>query len=432
MTPPEIRIALAGLGTVGTAVARLLQEDARRLREETGVPLHLSLIFDRSYRRKEIGWLAPQVQLTDSLDEFLRHPADIVVELIGGIEPAEEIITTALRKGKAVVTANKFLLAQAVHRYLTLAAQHKASLGFEAAVAGGIPIIRTLRHSLCADQIVRLRGILNGTCNFILSEMATSGRRYDDVLAEAQARGYAEADPTMDVSGRDTADKLALLCALAFGRALTPEQIPTTGITELTPVDFLYARRLDCAIKLIGLAERRDTQLAVRVSPFLVHKRLTLAAVSGALNAVEVTGARLGSILFSGPGAGGNPTAVSVVADIVNAALWKQGKGLFLPPLLAPASPIEVGSGTDESYPFYIRFTVTDRPGIIAAVATILASWRISLDAVVQEPWQDRTHLPFVVTVEPTPFALMERAFAELRALDFNTSPPLLLPILSQ
>lgn len=429
MILPEIRIALAGLGTVGTAVARLLQEDAQRLQQETGVPLRLTVIFDRSYRRKEADWLGPEIRRTDSLDEFLRHPVDIVVELIGGIEPANQIITTALGQGKAVVTANKFLLAQAVHRYLTLAAEHDAYLGFEAAVAGGIPIIRTLRHSLCADHIVRVRGILNGTCNFILSEMAASGRRYDEVLAEAQTRGYAEADPTLDVSGRDTADKLVLLCALAFGHTFTPEQIPTTGITTLTPVDFLYAQRLDCAIKLLGLAERRDAQLAVRVSPFLVHKRLTLAAVSGALNAIEVTGARLGSVLFSGPGAGGNPTAVSVVADIVNAALWKQSKGLFHPPRLLPVGHAHEA---DESYPFYIRLTVSDRPGIIAAVATILASWQISLDAVVQEPWQDRTHLPFVVTVEPTPFAIMERAFAELRALDFNTSPPLLLPILSE
>jgi homoserine dehydrogenase len=429
MTVSRIRIALAGLGTVGTAVARLLEEDRERLREEVGVRLDLSLILDRSYRHKDIRWVSPDVRVTDALDELLHHPADIVVELIGGTEPAEQIITTALRQGKAVVTANKFLLAQSVHHYIHLAVQHHAYLGFEAAVAGGIPIIRALRHSLCADRIVRLRGILNGTCNFILSEMADHRRSYADVLAEAQRRGFAESDPTLDISGRDTADKLALLGTLAFGRIITPLQIPTAGITELDPVDFLYARRLDCAIKLLGVAQHYNGLLALRVSPFLVPRRLTLAAVAGALNAVEVTGARLGPVLFSGFGAGANPTAVSVVADIVNAALWKQGKGLFHPPR-AEARPEQTALAADESYPFYIRFTVADRPGIIAAVASILASRKISLDAVIQEPWQDRTNLPFVVTVEPTPFSIMERALSELRTLEFNTRPPLLLPIL--
>lgn len=437
----EIYIALAGLGTVGTAVVRLLQEERSRYREKLGVPLRLVSILDRSYRRKETSWIDSSVKLTDSLDEFLGAPADIVVELIGGTEPADYIISTNLQRGKAVVTANKLLLAQSARRYFALAREHNAYLGFEAAVAGGIPILRVLRRSLLSDELIRLRGILNGTCNFILSEMAESGRPFQDVLREAQRRGYAEADPTLDISGRDTTDKLAILALFAFGHFITPDHIPTQGITAISPVDFSFARKFDCAIKLLGVAERIDHDLSLRVSPFLVSEHLTLSAVSGAFNAIEVTGARVGPILLSGKGAGGDPTAVSVAADILNAALWTQGERRFhFQPVLncrtsdhaddgegAPETP---PLNAKETYPYYIRFFVKDRPGIIAAVASVLARWGINIRSVVQEPWSDPLNLPFVITVEPTRSSIMDKAVAEFRVLDFNRVPPLVLPIL--
>jgi homoserine dehydrogenase len=441
MSTSEIRVALAGLGTVGAAVVRSLQEEGARYREALGVPLRLVLILDRSHQRKDTGWIDPHVTVTDSLEEFLQAPADIVVELIGGGGPADHIITTSLQQRKAVITANKLLLAQSARQYFELARAHNAYLGLEAAVAGGIPIIRVLRRSLLSDRIVRLRGILNGTCNFILSEMAGRGSDFQEVLAEAQARGYAEADPTLDVSGRDTADKLAILSLFAFGQFIAPDQVPTQGITSIAPVDFVYARRFDCAIKLLGVAGRTDGDVCLRVSPFLVSHRLTLSAVSGAFNAVEVTGARLGSILLSGKGAGGDPTAVSVVSDILNAALWMQEerRTQFQPVFNSRGAGADTDDVTaaatfnaTETYPFYIRFFVNDRPGIIAAVATILARHQINIHSVVQEPWPDPSNLPFVITVEPTLSGTMEQAMSELKGLEFNTVPPLLLPILDQ
>lgn len=451
MVTSEIRVALAGLGTVGTAVVRLLQEEAARYREEIGVPLRLVLVLDRSYRRKDVSWLASPVTFTDSVEEFLRTPADILVELLGGTDPAHQIITTGLKRGQAVVTANKLLLAKWARAYFQLAREHKAYLGFEAAVAGGIPILRVLRRALFADRIIRLRGILNGTCNFILSEMADSGRRFSDVLKEAQVRGYAEADPELDISGRDTADKLAILSLLAFGRSVDPEQIPTLGISMISPVDLMYARRLECALRLLGVAERFGETVSLRVSPFFVSKRLPLSAVSGVLNAVEVVTPRLGSTVFSGRGAGGDPTSVSVVADILNAALWKQGQAPFyLQPFFHRHEPSQQEKGTwdqekengkvegeagqlppfPEEYPFYIRFFVKDRPGIIAAAANTLARYQININSVWQEPWSDHRNLPFVMTVESTPFLTMQQALSELSQLDFNNVPPLALPML--
>ncbi len=448
-------VAVAGLGTVGTAVVRLLQEESARYREEIGVPLRLAIILDRSYQSKDINWLGPDVKVTNSLAEFLETPADIVVELIGGAEPADQIITTSLKQRKAVVTANKLLLAKSARRYFQLALEHNAYLGFEAAVAGGIPILRVLRRALFADRIVRLRGILNGTCNFILSEMADSGRDFQEVLKAAQALGYAEADPLLDISGRDAADKLAILSLLAFGKSIDPDQIPTLGISAIAPIDFIHARKLNYTLKLLGVAERSGDDVWLRVSPFLTHERLPLSAVSGALNAIEVTGTKLGSAVFSGRGAGGDPTAVSVMADILNAALWKQGEmPFYLPPFFHRDAPsAECGmrnadlSNTQPSfnpqsaihnpqltevYPFYIRFFVNDRPGIIAAVASILARWEININSVRQEPWPDHSNLPFVMTVESTHIWTLQKAMAELRELDFNNVPPLALPMLNQ
>lgn len=439
MSEREIRVAIAGFGTVGQAVIQLLREEASRYREEIGVPLRLAAVLDRSIRRKDTRLLDSSVVMTDSLDQFFQTPADIVVELIGGHEPADSIITAGLQQGKAVVTANKLLLAQHARRYFQLARDHNAYLGFEAAVAGGIPILRVLRRALFADRIVRLRGILNGTCNFILSEMSQSGRDFQDVLKEAQARGYAEADPWLDISGRDTTDKLSILSLLAFGKTSQPEKIPTLGIQAISFVDFLYANKLDYTIKLLGVAQRNGDEITLRVSPFLTHRRLPLAAIGGALNAVEVTGNKLGSAMFTGRGAGGDPTAVSVVADILNAALWKQEAAPFyLQPVFhrdsteSPDTADPAATGSTEVYPFFLRFFVKDRTGIIAEVASILARHQININSLWQEPWSDLSNLPFVITIEPTLFSTMQRALAELSQLEFNRVPPLALPMLNE
>jgi homoserine dehydrogenase len=429
-TASETRIALAGIGTVGSAVARLLVEEAGRYEEEIGARVTLAAVLDRRYRELDLSWLPSEAMLTDSLHDFLAAPSDIVVELLGGSDPADQIVSTALQQQKAVVTANKLLMARHGVRYLNLAVRHNAYLGFEASVAGGIPIIRALRRSLFADRTIRIRGILNGTCNFILSEMAESGREFQDVLAQAQALGYAEADPSLDVSGRDTADKLSILGGLSFGRWIPPAQIPTRGISEIWPIDLLYSQKVNARIRLLGVAEMRGDSFFLRVSPFLVDHRLALSTVSGVLNAIEVAGKRLGSTVYVGRGAGGNPTAVSVVADILNAALWKQGRAVFHRNVIVGGEAPAPTAADRETYPFYIRFFVKDQTGIIAALASILARRKININAVLQENWPDPYNLPFIVTVEPTPFPTMQEAVAEMSALEFNRVPPLALPML--
>ncbi len=412
---------------------RLLSDESARLHRHMGTELDLTTVFDRSHKKKDVSWLPSTARLTDSLEEFLGGPADIVVELIGGEEPADRIIREGLSQKRAVVTANKQLMAACGDSYLELAEKNRAYLGFEASVAGGIPILRTLRRSLSADRIVSIRGILNGTCNFILSEMSESRREQAEVLAQAQALGFAEADPRLDVSGQDTADKLVILAALAFGRWARPDRLTMRGITEIDPVDFLYAKRLGAAIRMLGVAERSDGHVSLWVSPCLVDERLTLSKISGVVNAVEITGDRLGPTLFSGPGAGGDPTAVSVVGDILNAARWWQGETVFTAPRVedpASSSANAEDFAPRDRLPFYLRFFVEDRPGIIARLAHILASHEINIDSVLQESWSERERLPFVISVDPTPHATIEKAVAEMNSLDFVQAPPVVLPIL--
>ena len=420
---------------------RLLLGELPRYRRSLGVELNLVSILDRSYQRKDTSWIGGEVQITDSLSQFLETPADVLVELVGGTDPADDIIRTGLSSQKAVVTANKLLMARHGEEYLKLARQQNAYLGFEASVAGGIPVVRVLRRSLISDQLMRIRGILNGTCNFILSEMGQHGQEYQDALAQAQSLGYAESDPTLDVSGGDTADKLAILSTICFRQGILPHQVPTHGITEVTSVDILYARRLDATIKLLGVAVHADGHLSLRVSPFLIKNSLPLAAISGVLNAVELEGSALGSVVLSGRGAGADPTAVSVVSDILNAALWKKS---VQEPGGAPSQDTDpVGdpqeadpdseliiSEQHERYPFYLRFFVKDRPGIISALSSVLAEREINIDSILQESWPDRANLPFIITVEATRFSRVREAVEEMAKFEFNCTTPVALPIL--
>ena len=437
-SPPQIRVALAGLGTVGRGVVRLLQEEGARYRQSLGVDLRLVLILDRSYRKKDTSWISSDVKFTESLDDFLETPSDVIVELIGGQDPADQIIRAGLEAGKSVVTANKLLMARLGPDYLKVAAQKNAYLGFEASVAGGIPIIQVVSRSIFPDRISQVRGILNGTSNYILSEMAEGGSDYQDALSRAQSLGYAEADPSLDVSGEDARDKLAILSALCFHTGVDPDQIPTQGVTQITPVDFRYARRLDATIKLLGVATKNGGEPSLRVGPFLIDNGLPLSKISGVLNAVEIMGATLGSVLISGKGAGGGPTAVSVVADILEAARQNRNRS---DPQAKPSNesgsetgetvPVAGGSH-DERYPFYLRFFIKDRPGIISTLAQILGERKINIDLVLQENWADRSNYPFVITVEPTLFSSMQEAVDEMKKLDFNRVDPLALPVLKE
>lgn len=419
---------MAGFGTVGRGVVRLLQREASRYSERFGIDLELVMILDRSYQKKDTSWISSEPIFTNSLDEFLKVPADIVVELIGGIDPADQIIRSALGDRKSVVTANKALMALHGTDYRQQATKAAVYLGFEASVAGGIPIIQVVNNSLSSDQILRIRGILNGTCNFVLSAMSDGKTNYQDALTKAQSLGYAESDPTLDVSGVDARDKLAILSTLCFHTNVDSQEIPTQGIEEVNAVDFLYARKIDSTIKLLGVTTTHSDQLHLRVGPFLVGNSLPLSKISGVLNAIEVTGATLGPVLLSGRGAGEGPTAVSVVADILRAAQQEQqtaGTQFSL-------GEIAIGGGDEDLYPFYMRFFVKDQPGIIATLTQILADRNINIDLVLQESWSDRSNFPFVITVEPTGFSPMQEAVEEMMSLDFNCVDPFVIPIITE
>ena len=404
-----IRVGMLGCGVVGTGILRLLSDNAGTIEGRLGAPIQVKAIavHDPAKARDAV---VPSALVTADAMSVATHPdVDVVVEVMGGIQPAGRYVRAALEAGKHVVTANKALLAEEGDALLEISESRGVDLYFEAAVAGGIPIIRVLREGLASDRIVSLRGIVNGTSNYILSEMATTGIDFDVALAQAQEKGYAEADPTLDVSGGDAAHKLAILATLAYGARVHPSQISIAGIDQVAAIDMKLADRFGYVIKPLavarpvdagGLLRRREgeragpenrqrTHLEVRVHPALVDKRSVLASISGALNAVYVEGAMLGPCLMSGPGAGALPTAMSVVSDIVDV-----GRNMLVdaharvPTRAFRGDRLEVVPVLDASEHrsrFYLRFTVADRAGVLARITGILGGFDVSIEQMIQE-----------------------------------------------
>lgn len=425
-----LRLGLLGFGTVGKALVRLVEAESPRLSRQLGVDLRFVAVASRALPRKAPEGLPAGARVIEDLLAAATAPdVDVVIELLGGLDPAGPLLVAALGAGKSVVTANKALLAARGTELALLARDQGVALAFEAAVAGGIPILRAIRESFAGDRIDAVSGILNGTCNFVLTGMARSARLYGGVLAEAQALGYAEADPAADVEGRDAACKLTLLARLAFGQEVPLEAVRTEGITRLQPVDFVYAGMLGRTPRQLGIARRlADGRLLLSVRTHLVSKDSMLARVDGPFNAVQVSTARGGDFIFSGRGAGGDPTATAVLADLVEIA--RRGAEPRVPPFgageLAPYVP---AGSADFVAPFYLRFVVRDRPGILAELASVLARHDVNVDAVFQAPWSEKSALPFVVTLEPVDEGRLERALAELAALPFHVEAPLALPM---
>ena len=408
-----LRIALFGFGTVGSSVAKILTESQPQ-------GLQLTHIFNRNVARKRVDWVPQSVVWSEDADAVLSSDIDAVVELAGGLDPAGGWVRRALDAGKSVVTANKKLIAFQGVELDRLAASRGGHLKYGAAVAGGIPVIPGLEQGLAGDRIERIEGILNGTCNFILSKME-DGAEYSSVLAEAQAAGYAEADPTEDVGGFDARAKLAILMRLAMRAHVDPEEIVPRPITEVSAVDFSYARDLGCTIRQVARAELRNGQLAATVGPMLVAVRSPLAWSRGTENMVVLTGHYGGDVVFSGHGAGGHPTAVAVVSDLLALAHGSRRVDI-------PAAPAKVGA--EFEVPHYIRFLVSDRPGIVAAITGALAEQRINIRAIVQKPGFPAEALPFVVTVEPCKSSALKRALEQVRSLDCMIVEPLDLQML--
>ncbi|MGP8251826.1 MAG: homoserine dehydrogenase [Terracidiphilus sp.] len=408
-----LRIAIFGFGTVGSSVARILVESKPR-------GLELTHVFNRNVARKRVDWAPAGVVWSEDVDAVLASDVDVIVELAGGLDPAGAWVRKALASGKSVVTANKKLIAFHGIDLERLAQEKGGHLKYGAAVAGGIPVIPGLEQGLAGDRIERIQGILNGTCNFILSKME-GGAEYAPVLAEAQAKGYAEADPTEDVGGFDARAKLAILMRLALRVQIHPEEIVPRPITEVSAVDFSYARDLGCTIRQVARAEQIEGRLAATVGPMLVALRSPLAWSQGTENMVIASGQYGGDVVFSGHGAGGHPTAVAVVSDLL--ALAHGSRRVEI-----PSAPAHVGA--EFEVPHYIRFLVMDRPGIVAAITTALANEQINIRAILQKPGYPAHALPFVVTVEPCKSSALKRALDSVRTMDCMLVSPLDMQIL--
>jgi homoserine dehydrogenase len=409
----HLRIAIFGFGTVGSSVARILIESKPQ-------GLELTHVFNRRVARKRVDWAPASVVWSEDADAVLASDVDVIVELAGGLDPAGSWARRALEAGKSVVTANKKLIAYQGIELERLAAAKGGHIKYGAAVAGGIPVIPGLEQGMAGDRIERIQGILNGTCNFILSEME-KGAEFSKVLAEAQARGYAEADPTEDVGGFDARAKLTILMRLVLRAEVDPEQIVPRSLTTITPVDFSYARDLGCTIRQVSRAEQVQGRLAATVGPMLVSLQSPLAWSHGMENMVIATGHYGGDVVFSGHGAGGQPTAVAVVSDLLALAHGSQR-------VEVPSAPARVGA--EFEVPHYIRFLVRDRPGIVAAITTSLASEQINIRAIVQKAGYPADALPFVVTVEPCKTSALQRALAPIRTMDCMLVEPLDLQML--
>ena len=414
------RIALVGFGTVGRAVAKILCESGDR-------SLRLTHICNRDVERKKQPWVPSDVVWTDDVDLVLSSEIEIVVELIGGLTPAEKIVRDALRAGKSVVTANKQLIAHHGPDLLQLAASQGCQLEFGASVAGGVPVLPALRTGLSGDRLHGIAGILNGTCNYILSRIETARIPFSEALEEAQARGYAEADASEDLDGGDARAKLAILALSGLHARLVPESVRARTIRAIDAVDFDYAAELGCTIRQISRAELKGETIFADVGPCLVPTDSPFGGVQRNLNLVLTSGQYGGDMAFLGAGAGGDPTAVAVVSDLIYVAgRLSTGSGdqevtsCFLTPSIS----------SDFETPWYLRFFVRDQPGIVARLAEILARHRLNIDAVLQKPGFDKASLPFVITLEPCHNSQLHPAIEEMSGLDFSIRPSLCLPIL--
>lgn len=421
----SLRIGLAGLGTVGAGVAKVLH--ARHAAVATG-GLTITAVSSRDRNKSRGVDLAGVAWEDDSIALASRDDVDVVVELIGGAEgPARTLVETALAAGKHVVTANKALLAYHGAELAALAERAKVALKFEAAICGGIPIVRCLREGLIAYEISALRGILNGTCNYILTEMEATGRAFGEVLVEAQRLGYAEADPTLDIGGGDTAHKLALLSTLAFGILPDLDAVETRGIQSISPSDIAFAAEFGYRIKLLGVAKKAAGGIERRVHPAMVRVRTPLADVDSSFNAVSVDAGAAGAYFFQGRGAGEGPTASAVIADLADIA-----RGSISPPFGRPVSELtraECVPSSEHVSPFYLRFQVLDVPGVMAAVSQRLADESISIDSMLQRGRSPGEAVSIVMLTHETSQAAVERALKAIAGLDKVFETPCMIPM---
>ena len=428
MTDSPLKIGLAGLGTVGVGVLQLLATNKSLIRERAGRDIVVAGIsgLNKSKKRcidtSEFQWYEDAVKLG-------REPEiDVILELIGGSDGvALSLVKTAVENKKHVITANKALIAIHGFELATMAEQNRVCINYEAAVAGGIPIIKVLREGLSANEVNSISGILNGTSNYILSTMAESGRGFDEVLEEAQALGYAESDPSFDVDGVDSAHKLAILASLAFGTKIDFQKIYVEGIRQVSPIDVSFARELGYGIKLLAVANKTSKGIDQRVHPCMVPIASPINHVSGVLNGIVIKGNFMGASIHEGSGAGGGPTASSVVADIVDIA-----RNNFIPTFgvkQKDLKPLKSVPMDERVGPYYVRLMVLDQPGVFASVANSLKKHKISMESVLQQTRHPGEPVPVVMIVHDTKELAMKNCLQELALVSTIVEPPILIRI---
>ncbi|MDA1290383.1 MAG: homoserine dehydrogenase [Proteobacteria bacterium] len=415
----SIKVGICGFGTVGGGSYNLLQANGEEITRRVGCVIDVLRIASRSISSGDVN---SAVNISNDPFDVVNDPeVDIVIETIGGFDPAFEVVRQALANGKHVVTANKALIAERGNELFAVAQQNAVILAYESSVAGGIPIIKALREGLSANKIDWLAGIINGTGNFILTEMAKNQRQFADVLSEAQQLGYAEADPTFDVEGIDAAHKLTIMASIAFGMPLQFDKTYTEGISRITPQDIGFAKQLGYRVKLLGIARRTGNGVEMRVHPTLIPRKRLLASVDGVGNAVLVHGNAVGSTLYNGPGAGADATASSVIADVIDIARQKLA-GLSKPLLpalgyLSMHDDLEVVSIEEIETEYYLRIPVNNVVGVLAKISSILQSFDISIEAVIQKELDSKT-VPIVILTHKALEKKLNMAIAAIEALD--------------
>jgi len=422
----QLNVGILGLGTVGGGTYTVLKRNASEITRRTGVAINVVQVADRSLANAKA--LAVDADVTDDAFAVVNNPAvDVVVELIGGYTLSRELVLKAIANKKHVVTANKALIALHGNEIFAAAKANNVIVAFEAAVAGGIPIIKALREGLGANRVEWVAGIINGTTNFILTEMREKGLNFADVLGEAQRLGYAEADPTFDVEGIDAAHKLTIMSAIAFGMPMKFEQAYTEGITKLEQVDIKYAEELGYRVKLLGITKRSDNGVELRVHPTLIPEKRLVANVNGAMNAVVVKGDAVGPTLYYGAGAGAEPTASAVVADLMDVARLIDATSAQRVPYLAfqpeQVQDLAILPIDEVQSAYYLRLRASDKPGVLADVTKILGDRSISIDAMLQkEPDENETEADIVILTHITVEKNMNAAIAAIEALEAITA----------
>ena len=433
MMKSRIGVGIIGLGTVGTGVAKVLLNNAALIRRRVGVPIELVRVADQDITRDRGVSIPPEILTTDAKQVLTDPNIDIVIELIGGYDPAKRFILEAIAAGKHVVTANKALLALHGEEVFDAAARNGVDVGFEASVGGGIPVIRALTEGLAGNTIESIYGIINGTANYILSNMTHGGHSFEEVLRDAQRAGYAEADPTFDVAGTDSAHKLAILVSLAYGMPVNFKDIYTEGITHITATDIAYAKEFGYTIKLLGIAKLIDGEIDARVHPTMLPSTSPIAQVDSVYNAIQLVGDAVGDVVLYGRGAGSMPTGSAVVSDVIaiarnvlTGAVGRVPVASFQP---SQRRPIRMKPMEEISSLYYVRFSVVDRPGVLAQIAGELGRYGISISSMLQQGRGEGQMVSIVMKTHMAKERDMQTALREINRKTFVSEPATLIRV---